>query len=174
MYIVSENTEAELAARRAMTEVEGALVQLAANILRVARGAGRGREIGDDAAAFVAAMEKHREVAGVSPTAKLAPILRRWSEPLARLRGDDYWQAQAELQMVRGALQVVASGLLEQRTQERAGQQELAVGMNTIAGLREAERRRLTAARRARRAKARAKPKPKPKKGRAARASSRS
>ncbi len=169
MYIVSENTEAELAAHRAMTEVEVALVRLAANILRVARGAGKGGEIGDNAAAFVDAMERHREIAGFTPTAELAPMLRRWREPLARLRGEEYWQAQAELQMVRGALQVVASSLLEQRTQERAGQQELAVGMNTIAGLREAERRRLAAARRAQRAKARAKPK----KVRATRASTR-
>jgi hypothetical protein len=162
MRIVSESSEAELAARRAMLLVEDALTQLAANILRVARGAGQPTAIMTQAASLLTAMEAYREAAGYYPTDRLAGVLRGWGETPAGVVDDEYLLALAEQQAVRGALQLVASALLSQRVQERAGRDELHDGMFETERIREARRRAFAAAQRS----ARSYVQPKPKKSR--------
>ena len=74
MEVVSENTPEAVAARRKQLEIEDAkdLVQwalrdLAANILRVTRGAGKSYELGQQAQYFVECLIAYRQVVGCYP-----------------------------------------------------------------------------------------------------------
>jgi hypothetical protein len=162
MRVVSENSERDLAILRAGENVEDALRPLAADILRVARGAGRPEEILRLAAKLVVAAEDYRSVAGDHPIELLAAVLRGWSQ-LDPGEGAQWQRSNAERRMVRGALQHVASQLLDQRTHATAGRDELYDGLIEIEGLRAEARRQVRAAERlAKAARARRKRKPGP------------
>jgi hypothetical protein len=63
--LVSENSDAEIAENDALAAVEWALRDLAANILRVVRGAGKPYDLGRQAVEFANALVAYREAAGV-------------------------------------------------------------------------------------------------------------
>jgi hypothetical protein len=128
MRIVAENSEADLARERATEEVRWALQDMAANLLRVVRGAGRPHEVGLQAGRLIEALAAYREVAGMFPHAyDLTRFLsvNRDEEMLARCSKDERARAYEEERVVRGALQVAASRLAGQKTQEAAGHHEM-------------------------------------------------
>ena len=144
MRIVSETSAAELARRRALEDVDEALKELAANIMRVSRGAGKPYDLGKQAQSLVVAMIAYKDAVGYYPSSEelTAPLAHGYDEErLDRMSDDHRATAYAEEAMVRGALQIAASRLLGQRTQESAGHSEMYKGLNEIVGLREKRRR---------------------------------
>lgn len=143
MRIVSENSAEDLARFDAEQQVDMAVRELAANLLRVVRGAGRASELGRQADQFLAACEAYREVVGHYPPSEdlgAALHVHEMPEP-GKLAEHEYEFAAARESMVRGGLQIAASRLLGQSTQERAGESELFDGGRQYAALREERRK---------------------------------
>ncbi len=143
MKVVSSNTETEVACHRAKDEVEWALRDLTANLIRVTRGAGRSHDIRRQMVLVLQAMQAHWDACGMWPSSyELDQMLSiRDDERLDRLNDRDIEWAFAEFKMVRGALQVAASTLLDQSTQRAAGHTELFDGLRQLERMREENRR---------------------------------
>lgn len=138
--IVSQNSEEDLRRAASADRVEAAVQELATNILRIARGAGKPERLIDHAVRYVEAARDFFQAHGCWPVPELHDYLdieRKLSvhEPRERAwcRGEDL--------MVRGALQVAASRLAGQRTQESAGQSEMFEGLYIIEKQREENRK---------------------------------
>lgn len=151
MKLVSENSEAELAKRQAddakreaEEEVGFAIRELAANLMRMTRGAGKPHESGTQANNLVKAYLAYKETVGHWPPSDLLTIALRLYRYDATLGHSD-----AELdnqfsmeQIVHGSLQLAASTLLDQPLQISAGKDQLHNGIRSLERARE-ERRRL-------------------------------
>jgi hypothetical protein len=131
MRLVSENSDAELARRRALERVEAALHELGANMLRVIRGAGRPYELGSQASEFSLAMQAHFDAARMYPSSDELAEMLSISHDFSSHRMDeiDRQRYHDEERIIRGALQIAASRLLRQRTQEAAGSRDLWKGL---------------------------------------------
>ena len=157
--LVSENPADEIAARRIQEAAERAeerargmvnwrLRDLTANLIRMARGAGKPYEIEEQAIRFVDACVEYREQVGRGVSAEdMQEMLR-----VRRYLGQDReWTPEqhawndGEESMVAGALQMAASRLLGQRTQEVRGHNEMFQGLQIIECEREESRRRWAA-----------------------------
>jgi len=142
MELVSSNSDHDLEVRRARERAELAMLDLTANLLRIVRGAGKPYEIGRQVIACATAMQDHWDVAKVWPYNEMAEAIRlpglydmKYGE------GRDGDMAYARQSILRGALQHIASDLLEQRTQQRAGDHEMMQGVNEILRIREERHR---------------------------------
>lgn len=139
MRVVSENSDQEIARRKAGAarqeagEIVGSgLRELAANIMRVTRGAGKPWEIGRQAQALINDMIAYSEVVGHYPSSEeisQALSLELDPEVRARMSDENMVEIRAEQKIVRGSLQIAASHLLGQLTQQRAGDSEVHEGM---------------------------------------------
>ena len=154
MEIVSENTPEQIAARRKQQDIEDAqakvswaLRSLAANIMRVTRGAGRSYELGPQASEFVNALIDHHNIAGRFLEWELDQALsfQREEEWMKTLSPDNLDELDAENEILCGALQVVASRLVRQRSIESAGDKEMHKGMRRIEDIREERRKEMSA-----------------------------
>jgi hypothetical protein len=146
MRIVSDHTDADSAKHREAEAAQRALRELAANIMRIARGAGRPRRLASQAEAFVQALSRYQATAGVPiPADQLASALdiRTASAPC-----DGPQEAErlfALEQTSRGSLQRAAAKLLGQLTHEQAGETQIYRGLSVVERLR-AEARQTVAA----------------------------
>jgi hypothetical protein len=128
-------------------EFEFALREAAANMLRIIRGAGKPYALLKQMSDVVAAAGKVRDVTGQLPTDILENVLHRESKTEAirekRRTGQideasiDRWhedgtfeQLDAEDNIKGGVLQIIASQLVGQKTQECAGESEMRNGIN--------------------------------------------
>ena len=142
MKLVADNTDADIARNRAEEQARWALVDLAANILRVVRGAGKPYDLPNQAAAFVKSYVDYREKAegrvtmDLGMAISLPEVVGAYSK-YGRDEGDKIY---AERSIVRGALQIAASQLLEQRTQEASGEREMYQGINSVEDYRARQR----------------------------------
>jgi uncharacterized membrane protein YccC len=141
LRVVSERSERELQQEYASSTFERAVRELAANIMRVSRGAGRPVEIAPQALAVSKAAQAFWDAHQRWP----ADELHRFLDVSAPYRADrsehaDAWQS-AEDEIVDGALQIAASTLLGQLTQRAAGDKQMIRGVQEIERLREANRR---------------------------------
>ena len=137
--IVNNSTEelAEAEAQRraacALEAAQAALLKHTANLLRVTRGAGERHSIIMHAAEFMQACSEFHDATGRFPDAQtLLPALR-WEldhEQISKFDVCFRRSIRAREKMTRGALKIVASKLLEQKTQETAGEFELYLGMS--------------------------------------------
>ena len=131
MKLVSEQSQENLAEQRALDALRWPIRELAANLLRVIRGAGRPSAIAQQSIALVAAFRHFNEETGLLPSSHDVSEMLDISDDMDRLRGcrsDELAKLYAENDMVRGALQVAASKLLHQSTQAVAGKRELIEG----------------------------------------------
>jgi hypothetical protein len=148
MRIVSSQTEAQIKAERAKADFEYALRETTANLLRVIRGAGRPFEVAQQIKKCAEAIQAHELAIGLSigeesvTNALGIPDEVDWR----RFGNDERERHYAQETMVRGALQMTASKLLGQRTQEAAGESELYQGLREIERLRDEARRQMRAA----------------------------
>ena len=119
------------------------LRDLAANLMRVARGAGKPYEIGKQCVAVIQTMQSYRDLIGFYPgSGELSEMLNlKQFDRDYGLRGSQLEWGLAEQKMVRGALQMAASTLVEQNTQYSAGNSELFEGLAVIEKIREENRR---------------------------------
>ncbi|WP_085034073.1 hypothetical protein [Ensifer aridi] len=161
LSVVAENTREQIDANLHQERVDYALRELAANIIRVVRGAGRPDDIIDQCNAVLkAAIDYHDKVQRFVSYHSVAAALRLERE---RVRDYDSFEGERQLalrQMIDGSLQVTASRLLGQLTQERRGESELYEGFRELRGIYDAARKQREAAERAARAKASPKRKP--------------
>lgn len=153
MRIVSSNTDTEIATERALQRIDWPLRELAANIMRITRGAGRPEYLIDHLVAVLEAISQYQSVAGGNPSGhdyyKILDLDRFHTEGFLEARGDwDY----AIRDMVEGGLQHAASELLGQGTQQAAGRRQIFEGLTVIEGIREKNHREVMAAATARKA----------------------
>jgi hypothetical protein len=95
-------------------------------------GAGKPYELGRQAQAFVETLVAYRDAVGFFPSPEeLASALsvERDREFMEGMTPENRAQIYAEQAIVRGSLQIAASRLLGQRTQESAGHDEMCGGM---------------------------------------------
>ena len=121
MKFVAENSASDIEAHHARVRVEHAVQELAANFLRIVRGAGKPYDLVRNVSAFIHAVVAYDEA---KPRDPLSDVLYA-SLQVGRDRvsveefGEAEWlRAHGEDSIVRGAMQIAASRLLEQRTQE--------------------------------------------------------
>ncbi|WP_374572779.1 hypothetical protein [Phenylobacterium sp.] len=143
MRLVSDNSDADLAAGRARQELRRALRAVAANILRIVRGAGKPAELADQLDELQLAISAFQGVTGLPPTAEFSGMLELEEDRdvIRGLNGRNLREHLAVKQMVRGALQKAASNLAGQLTQERAGGTELFEGAIALEQVRDEWRR---------------------------------
>jgi hypothetical protein len=140
--IISENTPEQLAQKReeqaqqeAMNEVRRALIELAANLLRVTRGAGRAYELGEQAQRFAASLLAYHKLVGCFPGEwDLSEFIRldsHWQIPDS-VKGDMFTEQLALQSVVKGSLQITASRMLGQNAQTRSGETEFHEGIQHL------------------------------------------
>ena len=134
MQIGSEQSDPEIVEHAALRRINSRLAELTANLMRVARGAGKPYELEKQTGALFEAFERYRGAVGHGvPSDDLACRLRVRKDLFDRELSDrDYELDAADEAMVAGALQVAASRLAGQRTQERRGESD----MHEAAGMR--------------------------------------
>ncbi len=150
LRLASENSQHEVEREWARQKVEQALRELAANIIRVVRGAGRSHEIGDQCIEFLNSLREYRDQVGQWPTSwefERALSIRRSYDT----DSSDWERRHYEEDVVRGALQVAASRLVGQLTQESRGRSDMSDGIRELERLREEYRKQRAADERARR-----------------------
>lgn len=148
--LVVTNTGAERARTWATEAVSWAVRDLAANLLRIVRGAGKPHEVVGQIAGLTQALASYREAFGhgLLPH-ELSGMLSidHPEEWRTGLKNSALHRLYAEERIVRGALQVAASRLVEQRTQERVGERELRDGVRDLEDARAEMRREMEAER---------------------------
>jgi hypothetical protein len=146
--IVGENSEADLLEREVRAPVDACLRELTANLLRVIRGAGKPYLIARQVFDLTEAIALYQSSTGRPiSTEVLSAIPSLTPDPGFRTRYGDFeadWRNARQL-VVQGALQLLASELLDQRTQAAAGDHEVTRGLYAFERLR-AERRTATRA----------------------------
>lgn len=139
MEIVSNNTQAEISRKKDLDDISFCLIDLAANILRVIRGAGRPEEICMQIINTAARLKDFKSDHGYGPSSNevfdMLYLLRAYrnGEPLKD-------RAIADHTIICGALQIAASTLLGQNTQASAGHREMYEGLIEVQRLRTATR----------------------------------
>lgn len=163
--VVVDNSDHEVERPRTRATIAWPLRELAANMLRVVRGAGKSHEITAQCVAVLKAFQAYHDQFGHWPPSweidEALSIRRDEANPVY----DKEWEYQHACTVVlRGGLQVAASRLVCQNTQARRGMSEMMGGVNTILALRKEENERLAKSQREQ--KLANNPKPTPKKKR--------
>lgn len=145
MRLVVENSDQDVARIEARKDLDWPLRELAANLLRVVRGAGYPARLASQMGDVLAAMKAYHATAGCYPSAdEIANVLSltRREEVVS----DEMTYAVDT--MISGALQMAASELVGQRTQESRGRSELFVGLTEAETIRAANRKSVPGGRR--------------------------
>jgi len=148
MKVVSERSAEEIEAERkarareiASDDFRWALVDLAVNVIRVTRGAGKAYEVGRQANKLIETMQAHWDAFGHYPAeADFHEALRHTADRDPEY-GLEQWRRDAFAQIIRGSLQVTASRLAGQPTQVAAGEDEMWRGLRYYEEWREEQRR---------------------------------
>jgi hypothetical protein len=128
--IVSSQTDEQRKIAHAASRIEWTLRKMLANLLRVQRGAGKDYEIFhqivDCANAFIeygnlGGERWNLDMHAMLDVDRYQPGERKWGDALAEVMAMD--------EILHGAMQTIASRLLEQRTQQSAGESEMHSGM---------------------------------------------
>ncbi|MBY3134779.1 hypothetical protein [Rhizobium laguerreae] len=128
-----ENDQPELARRTAEIDLRWPLKTLAANVIRIVRGAGSPAELGRQCADVVQAYRDYHAALGEWPSSYLVSETLSLRHRENHATSDRAWEwEEAMRQMVAGGLQVAASQLLKQNTQQRAGESEMFDGLRVI------------------------------------------
>ena len=143
MKIVSETSDKELARQRVQPIVEWALKDLAANLMRITRGAGKPYLVGRQAQELIEALKAYREAVGLYPGSDEISAALNIQEDLrlsGQLSRSENSRRYAKEMLVRGGLQIAASRLLGQSTQESAGSSELYQGFMDLRDVQDEDR----------------------------------
>jgi len=139
MKLVSQNSEDDLAARRAAEAkrtaeevVEYAIRELAANLILIIRGGGKPHETGRQAHQLVEAYLAFKETVGHWPTAVMLTECLRFDslKAYSHLSAIDNHVEIAKEEIINGALLIAASRLLAQSTETISGDNQLYIGVD--------------------------------------------
>jgi hypothetical protein len=148
LRVVAENDSVTAMVNRdevfARQDVEQSLRVLAANLMRVSRGAGRPYMLFRNCLEVVKAAQAYHDATGAWPADYIISNAISCDEYRNIENPSEYWiERKAALDtIVRGALQLAASRQLAQIPQERAGEHELMDGVRRIQEVQEAENRK--------------------------------
>lgn len=161
MKVVSSTTGEERAEYQAREALDWPLREAAANVLRVVRGAGKPHKIASLMQDVIGAYLAYRDAAGHYPTPYvIAEILEfsetgspeRWrasfpgevaEEDFQRWLEDGSFDRHAAIDdIIRASLQICASRLVGQRTQERTAESALYEAIRSLEAAREITRKR--------------------------------
>jgi hypothetical protein len=158
--VVATQSEAERLRRQAEDNIDWLLRELAANIIRIVRGAGRPFELLRQMSEVLQIFQKYHDTVGHWPSSDLiskALKVPSSSQELyqrvgsGELREDDFnrWSGDGTIQRMdaihticRGAAQILASKLVRQNTQEAAGEHELYQGFQALEDVRKEQRKK--------------------------------
>jgi uncharacterized coiled-coil protein SlyX len=155
MKLVSEQSDAEIARRRALDQLGMHLRALTANLMRVSRGAGAPHYIADQMVACLEAMEAYRSAAthGVSAfdfqgmldplkvNERYNPHVGGTEEDWARWSADGTFDMESAVDDIRRAsLQLTASMLVDQVMHVRRAETDLYEGVRRLEAAREKSR----------------------------------
>ena len=147
MRLVSNQSEDDLALERAARDIDAALREVVANILRVSRGAGATWKILEQLGDLVQALKAHSKLPGAMMFDFEGCLRSIFPDGLTVTpEGNRREWTYAEERMVSGAMQIVASRFLGQKTQEAAGHTEMFEGLITIERLRKQNSRAIASA----------------------------
>jgi hypothetical protein len=138
------------------SEFSSVLRELAANMLRVVRGAGKGSKLLTQMNAVIECAIRYRNLHDCWPSNDLIAGALRLEDEMEEIlecgragmvgqNAIDRWEKEmmmAEHTMYRGVLQIVASGLIGQSTQKCAGESEFHEGLRRLEKIREAQRQK--------------------------------
>jgi hypothetical protein len=145
-----DDPDADLGRRKAEAGVAQALRELAANLIRIVRGAGNPDDLMRQALAFIQTVADHKERLGAYPAGHMiadALDIARDQALLARLDAGQVGRTEAEEHIIQGALQIAAARLLGQKAHESRAYNKMLDGVLEIVRLnREARAREKTAA----------------------------
>jgi hypothetical protein len=162
MRVVSETPKAVLEKKRSAEKLAPALQKLAANMLRVLRGAGTSAEIYNQMSHAIDASDEYTKTHGHAPFASTIDGILHLDSPFEeftkllkdgriRLFDVDRWMGDATLdekraihKICRGALQKSASRLVKQPGTERMGEQEIEGGIRDYEVSRRAKKKKTT------------------------------
>jgi hypothetical protein len=148
MRVASEISEADIKRRevehrrdRAGQQMRLALRYLAANLMRITRGAGAPEDLVLQMTEFLEAFHAYCEAADISPspfTIREMLDISIDNGVLVDMSYPEQTKAEGEEAILRGSLQIAASRLVWQRLQERAGEDETHRGLELLKEAREA------------------------------------
>jgi len=148
MRIVSDNSDQTVVLRQTKDAIHEQLRALTANLLRVSRGAGKPLRIERDIEELHNAFARYEEVAGPHPVPDLHKALDYNPDRsfIAKLDGENRaWEYAVDL-ILSGAMQVVASRLVGQATQQAAGSHTMYMGIRELDEIKAARRYKEAAA----------------------------
>jgi hypothetical protein len=166
LRIVSENSKEDMARKRAEEALTLPLLELAANIIRIVRGAGSPERLLSQMQQVMKVASEFRELHDASPPSwtiqnilALTSPYEKISQPVktgdiakAALEGWESDSTNAEEDVVRdicrAALQISASILLRQNTQERTAEHSLHFAARQLEDIKKKRRRQLNRHRR--------------------------
>lgn len=152
LRLAAENDQRSIDQEWARGQLRRPLRELAANVIRVVRGAGRSYEIAEQCIAVIEAHRNYFDKVGSWPAAwEIDQALAIGRDRDTQVYDEAWERAVARETILRGSLQVAASRLVGQNTQENRGRSELMEGVNSIIQIREEARMRLAEEDRARR-----------------------
>jgi hypothetical protein len=140
LKVVAEQSDQERTVKFARSDIDFHLRQLAANVIRVVRGAGSSSDLVRQCHKVVECAHAYHEAAGHWPPAfELSEMLRIDEQDV---KGSDFWinRHYAKEQMVSGALRLTAGRLVEQKLQEGHGEREMMDGFRSLERLFEESR----------------------------------
>jgi len=151
--LVVENSQADIDGQWAKQKLDRSLIELATNLMRVVRGAGRPDDIIDNCAGVLTAALEYQETTKRYPHSfEVASALRLEHEPIIDYQS--FWAGRqlAIRDMISGSLQVAASTLIGQRLQIDQGKKEMDGAFREMERLREEQRQKRAAEEKAARA----------------------
>lgn len=139
MELISERSEKEIAADRALSQADEALRRLAANIMRITAGAGKSYDLLREASAFITACVAYGDAVGDLPSdCHLDEVLRppRYPEYWDRLDDENKREVRAVETITSGVLRAVAARLVGPPVQGTRANHLIYEGVNAIIDLR--------------------------------------
>lgn len=143
MKVVSDNSDEDVARHRIEGEMIWALKELTANLMRITRGAGAAERLQSQLIAATKSLIAYHDSGGWvggSNILQIAMDVETSGDILDRCDARNRQWARAEDTIIKGSLQMAASRLLGQSTQQRAGETEMFNGLCVIEKQREENR----------------------------------
>jgi hypothetical protein len=130
------NVVSELERRQRRNKLTYTLRALTANLLRIANGAGRPGDLATQLAACTAAIDAYDDIQGTLPSEdhfqSILDYEAAWRDYHPGTKDAETERERAMSQIRKGALQMVASMLLDQGAQQRRGEKDIYDGIRLM------------------------------------------